>query len=136
MQRQQQYLQDKERLIGTTHEMTRSARTPAFTWTVIEDIKEKDVLSGQEFHQIGIPQFDFTNLTKSHGARLQYKRIDFLDLLMHLWPGDWRAQLKCMNSRIRAINEERTNASRRFLVRLLKQVSDQEFWIFWGLIPL
>ena len=113
--------------------MRRSTRTPAFTWTVIKDIKEKDVPSRQEFHQIGIAQFDFTKLTKAHGARRQYKRIDFLDLLMHLWPGDWRAQLKYMNSRIRAINEEKKNASCQ-RVRFMKEVSDQEFWIFWGLI--
>ena len=51
---------------------------------------------------------------------------------MHLWPGDWRAQLKCMNSRIRAINQQKKRGSRR--VRGMNEVSEQEFWIFWGLI--
>ena len=117
--------------------MARSARTPAFTWTVIEDIKQSDVPTNEQFHQIGIAQFDFTKMSKSHGARRQYKRIDFLDLLMHLWPGDWRAQLTYMNSRIRASNNEKKNATRRASsarVRVVKEVSEQEFWIFWGLI--
>ena len=64
--------------------MARLTRKPAFTWTVIEDIKHSDVPTIEEFHQIGIAQFDFTNLTKSHRAQRQYKTIDFLDLLMHL----------------------------------------------------
>ena len=92
--------------------MARSARTPAFTWTVIEDINQSNVPTIGEYHQIGIVQFDFAKLIMTHGAPRQFKRIDFLDLLMHLWPGDWQAQLKYMNCRIRAVNEEKQKTVR------------------------
>ena len=56
---------------------------------------------------------------------------------MHLWPGDWPAQLRYMNCKIRASNDETKNASHRApsaRVRCVKEVSEQKFWIFWGLI--
>ena len=112
---------------------------PAFTWiVVIEDIKEKDVPSLQEFHQVGIAQIDFKKLSKTHRAQRQYKRIDFLDLLMHLWPGDWQAQLRYINSRIRASNKEKQNTLQEpyssSRVWYIKEISEQEFCVFGGLI--
>ena len=56
---------------------------------------------------------------------------------MHLWPGDWQAQLKYMNCRIRVSNKEKKNVSpwaSSARVRCIKEVLEQEFWVFWGLI--
>ena len=59
------------------------------------------------------------------------KRINFLDLLIHLWPGDWRVNLQLLN---RKMAERRHELKRKNNKKGSKEVSEKEWWIFWGII--
>ena len=41
--------------------------------------------------------FDFNNKTVKNDSDKNKHRINFLDLLIHLWPGDWEQQLEMIN---------------------------------------
>jgi hypothetical protein len=92
----QQYISEKPELIG------------------------KDVPTGkgnkpadQEFKNNGICNFDFNNTTEPSPSRdPRGRRINFLSLLIHLWPGKWQEQLKQLNGRIRLENEEGRRSTR------------------------
>jgi hypothetical protein len=104
------------------------------TWKVRFDIKASDVDSVgiAEFLDICVCDFDFatpsdtTNMTasgwknpKKQRHRKQKKKcINFLALLIHLWPGKWEDQLEQMNCRVEAHNlleqiQNRQNAGQR-----------------------
>lgn len=51
-----------------------------------------------------------------------------MELLIYLWPGDWRQQLNNLNKRIALDNRQKR--------KLIKPISEHEFWVFWGLILL
>ena len=61
-------------------------------------------------------------------------RINFLDLLIHLWPGDWRAQLTDLNHMIQKEYKEKVRNTRHGRVKKIHEITEREFWVFWGLI--
>jgi hypothetical protein len=118
------------------------------TWRVRDDIKARDVDSA-EFDDVGICDFDFstprenskTNKKSGPNNQKKYrkekkKRIKFLDLLIHLWPGNWEDQLDRMNNRVEAHNlqlsQKKRNAGQRY--KKVKEVTKNEFWVFFGIM--
>lgn len=130
-----EYLQKKEELVGTlvspNNRTTRAA--DRLTWRVIPDIKKEEVNHDEDFEEIGIRNFDFNNREITvPGTRNQ--RINFLKLLIKLWPGNWQKQLQSMNVRVREENEKskaQSRANRR--AKLVREITEQEFWIWWGI---
>ena len=53
---------------------------------------------GKFFKSVGIKGFDFSNLNECKDGK--NKHINFLHLPQHLWPGDWREQLRQLNDNI------------------------------------
>jgi hypothetical protein len=131
-------LQDDEVSVG--------AGARKITWKVRGDIKASDV--DPEFPDVGICDFDFTAHpsektmnTRGWKNPKKYKkqkrrRVNFLDLLIHLWPGNWEDQLQRMNNRVEAMNVEQSqtkrNAGQRY--KKVKEITKSEFWVFFGLM--
>jgi hypothetical protein len=120
------------------------------TWKVIDDIKAKDIhpsVSESEFPDVGICDFDFSTAHPTSNTsgtwrnpkkykKAKKKRINFLALLIHLWPGKWEDQLERMNNRVEAYNldqsQKKRHAGQRY--KKLKEITKHEFWVFFGLM--
>jgi hypothetical protein len=98
------------------------------TWKVTFDIKASDV-DPAEFPDVGVCNFDFatpSNTTKTTASgwenpkknkkhRKQKKEgINFLVLLIRLWPGKGEDQLERMNNRVEARNQEQIQKNSKF----------------------
>ena len=60
------------------------------------DVKKSDVREHKQYYAtLGVSGFDFNEVKSSGFGKI--KRCNFLALLQHLWPGDWRQQVKRMN---------------------------------------
>ena len=133
----------------TDDEVVVGAGARKITWKVRGDIKESDLdpLSLSEFADVGICDFDFTapatDKTKTSGwknpkkyRKHKKRRINFLDLLIHLWPGKWEEQLQRMNERVEVQNLEQSQKHRHAGQRYkkLKEITKNEFWVFFGLM--
>jgi len=99
------YVSHKDALMGVS--VTKGQGANAVTWTVRHDVTEANVPVGinSEFGTIGVKRFDFRNKTtiSYSGAN---ECMNLLLLLIHLWPGDWRVQIKRINSAIDLKNDE------------------------------
>ena len=91
--------------------MTTSA---GLTWKVRNDILHTEV-EENDVSLIGIRNFDFNNKRMKGSKGLV--RINFLDLLVHLWPGDWRVQLTNLNHKIHHEYKERVKVTRHGRVK-------------------
>ena len=76
----ERYTQEKRNLIGT--QVTTAA---GLTWTIRDDILETEVEDDYD-SVVGVKNFDFNKKKVKSNNRGQ-TRINFLDLLIHLWPG-------------------------------------------------
>ena len=111
----------------------KSNKSASLTWVVTEDIKNTDVDGDGEFKERGLFGFEFEHMPKRHGKKNLCKRPNFLQLLTHLWPGNWETQLNNVNEKIQKWNDEhKKNPSRKGI--FMKEISPSEFWVFWGLI--
>ena len=137
------YKTEKGRLIGSSvvqesdHRGPGKARKSYLKWTVREDVKADDIAPGKkEFEQVGVTGIDWQKHDDIRcGPKNKNKRKNFLELLIHLWPGDWREQLKQLNVRIRKENKDKERNGRlRARAKLMKEISEREFWIFFGLM--
>ena len=129
---QQQYRREKSDLIGQTIPVT--TRLYHQEWKVVDTICKTEENDGScEYQNVGIRDFPF-QLTpvKSHDGK--YSRIRFLDLLIHMWPGDWKQQLKRLNQRIEESQQKEKERKRHGRIREILPISHCEFWIFWGII--
>jgi hypothetical protein len=100
-------------------------------WKVMFDIKASDVdpVSSAEFPDVGVCDFGFTtpsdttkttkttasgwrNPKKRKHRKQKKERINFLRLLIHLWPGNWEDQLERMNERVEVFNREQIQKKR------------------------
>ena len=82
---------------------------------------------------VRIKNFDFNNKrVKSNDRGLL--PINFFDLLIHLWPGDWRAQLTDLNHRVHQEYKQKVRTTRHGRVKKVLEITEREFWIFWGII--
>jgi hypothetical protein len=80
-----QYLREKDRLIGE------KVQAKTVEWTVREDVVRKaEVPPDKDYEKVGVRGFDFNKTYVRCGKRNADRRIIFLDLLIKLWPGDWR----------------------------------------------
>jgi hypothetical protein len=136
------YELEKANVMG--NEVSVGTGAKKITWKVRQDIKASDV-SIAEFPDVGVCDFDF-NSTRSDKTRTngwknpknyrkqKKKRISFLDLLIHLWPGKWEEQLDRMNGRVEAHNQEQMQKKRNVGQRYkkVKEITKHEFWIFFG----
>jgi hypothetical protein len=123
-----QYLQDKPALIGTTVKPSNK-----MVWTVREDVAKSEVPDNdREQKEVGVKNFDFNNKTIStpDGS----KRVDLLELLIHLWPCDWMEQLHELNTRIVKNNDDKRANRRNSAWRDVNEISEHEFWTFFGIM--
>ena len=123
----ERYTQEKRNLIGT--QVTTAA---GLTWTIRDDILETEVEDDYD-SVVGVKNFDFNKKKVKSNNRGQ-TRINFLDLLIHLWPGDWREQLTQLNHRISENYKEKVRATRHGRVKKVQEITEREFWVFWGII--
>jgi hypothetical protein len=101
-----------------------------YVWTLVEDSEPYDTDPAPEEYQdgIGLVGFDFPELFKPETAGHAYN-FPYLLLLQKMWPGDWRQQLRQLNLKIEA-----TNAAERGKGKKINGVSEQEWWVFIGII--
>ena len=74
------------------------------------------------------------NPKKKKYRKQKKMRINFLALLIHLWPGKWEDQLERMNNRVEEHNSMQTqkkrNAAQRY--KKVKEITKNEFWFFFA----
>ena len=98
-------------------------------WKVREDIKKDTVASNDdEDPPCGVIDFDFNRHSKNTKSGNK-PRLDTLELLLHLWPGDFKSQVDAMNREIMKDNDERVRRG-RYKVPL---VSYREMGVFFGI---
>jgi hypothetical protein len=128
LRRQTQYLQEKLAL------MAEVVKVKTAEWTVRDDVKADEVVPDKDPEQIGICGFDFNETPVKCGNRNSQQRINFLALIIHMWPGDWKSQLQRLNLRIRLENKLKKATTRYGRPKIVKEISEREFWVWWGLI--
>ena len=128
----QRYLSEKKQLVDNNTVVEVGKGSKKLTWTVREDVK-RDECPGTEFYwkDIGVRGFDFGRRTvEVTNKKLKRKRINFFDLLTHLWPGEWKKQLSYLNERIgkdlQKNNQDRATSK--------KFISEHEFFVFFALL--
>ena len=131
LQQWARYLREKANLIGESVSVRSGRKTNI--WRVINNIKKEDTGVDNDFKNIGINGFDFNHL-EVVCPNPKYKRINFLKLMIHLWPGDWKKQLQQLNKKIESDNKLNKINKRHGRARQTKHISEREFWKFWGLI--
>jgi hypothetical protein len=101
----------------------------AYEWTIVQGFHPEESL--EEYTELGLIGFDFAQFAKEClSLKNTHYGFPFLKLLQKLWPGDWRMQLKQMNSRIQLDNERKKRDGKR----TMKEVSEREWWTFLGII--
>jgi len=92
------YLMAKKQMIDARLPVVVGKGSAKTTWLMVDDIKEVGVQDTVNyFKHTGIKGFDFSDKTVN-GRDGKTNRINFLHLLQHLWPGDWKEQLTYLNS--------------------------------------
>ena len=71
------------------------------TWTHVDKIEGEEPV---DYQNIGVVGFNF-NYRNEAIEDQKKKRINFLKLLIHLWPGDWRKHLSRLNEQVFKENE-------------------------------
>jgi Transposase IS4 len=85
-----------------------------YEWRVTEDIAVPTT-ELEEYTQVGIRGFDFANLSDTPCS----------DMVMHLWPGNWRKQLRRLSVAIAVWNEKPENRKNK-----IKELTEMGFWVF------
>ena len=112
-------------IVGKNEFMTR--------WKVIDDILESDLPDTVPyFKQVGISGFNFSDKAVID-ERGKTQRINFHELAIHLWPGDWKEQLDFINSMIED-KQQLAECDSRSSTKKVSRVSEKEFWKFFGLM--
>ena len=101
--------------------------TRVFNWKIAKDSSPTNPVVPYQEH--GIIGFNFSLFD---GAQLDIDNDEytfpFLSLLIHLWPGNWREQLRNLNIKVDSNNTTATKGMK------ISQVSENEWWIIWGVI--
>ena len=95
----QRYLQKKEPMRGKVVNVLLSSQG-SFSWTVRDDITAAESVPDVEYDHVGIRSFDFNNKEVKTGCKKNNLRINFLKLFIHLWPRNWKEQLRRLNLKI------------------------------------
>ena len=83
-----------------------------------ESVQGED--SNEEYPCVGVRGIDWAD-----------RDLNMMDVLVKLWPGDWRQQLEQMNKMLLA---EMSRSSRSKKGTVVKEVTEQEFWLFLALM--
>ena len=127
---------EKEEQIGK--EVVVGPANKKVKWTVIRDVKRSEVKRVvQKFVKTGIHGIDFSHKKVPVNALRKKFRPDLCRLLRHLWPGNWKAQLKYVNKvldeeRRKLEKESRRGKGKR--VYFPRKISEREFWVFFGIL--
>jgi hypothetical protein len=78
--------------------LVQQSEAQEYVWTLVED---SDEIAPDEYTDIGLIGFDFPEAFKPPVGAYTYPH---LKLLQKLWPGDWKQQLKQLNTKIAADN--------------------------------
>ena len=101
--------------------------TRVFTWKTVKDSSPTNPVVPYKDH--GIIGFNFGQFD---AAKLDIENDEydfpFLKLLIYLWPGDWRDQLRNLNIKVESNNAKATRGKK------IAHVSENEWWIVWGII--
>ena len=101
----------------------------AITWKVRGDVKKHTEKENVEFNkQIVIRGFNFEKKNEC-AADGKNPRINFLNLLIKLWPGDWKENLKKLNESVDDANSNRATRAQK-----IHRASQKEFWVFFGIL--
>lgn len=82
------------------------------TWTHVAGIEGEEPV---DYKNIGVVGFNFNYRNKSIEDQKK-KRINFLKLVSHLWPGDWRKNLSKLNDEIAKENEMKVRNNVCFII--------------------
>ena len=129
---QNTYVKMKKAMIDEETEVVVGKDAKRTRWKVQDDILAKDLPDCVPyFKELGMKGFDFgdkgvpEDRGKSH-------RINLHDLMIHLWPGDWKDQLSFMNGMIE--DKECAERDAGSSMKKMSLISEREFWIFFGLM--
>jgi hypothetical protein len=91
-----------------------------YEWTVVgsESVQGED--SNEEYPCVGVRGIDWAD-----------RDLNMMDVLVKLWPGDWRKQLEQMNKMLLAAMSRSSRSKKGTVV---KEVTEQEFWLFLALM--
>ena len=133
---QRKYRQEKIEEIGKEIEV--KSGTKKRKWTVIEDLRSDQVPFYSDTREMtdeaGVRGFDFSKKDVVSSVGQSYKRVNLLNLLIHLWPGNWLDQLKLVNKLLLKDNKERRNNRNSTYTSRTHQISQYEFWTFFGIL--
>ena len=87
---------------------------------------------GKFFKSVGIKGFDFSNLNECKDEKK--KHINFLHLPQHLWPGDWREQLRQLNDNIEKKQQVNKGSFFGGSKKVIRLITENEFWTFFSLM--
>ena len=108
-------------IVGKNESMTR--------WKVVDDILELDLPETVPyFKEVGISGFYFSDKAVID-ERGKTQRINFHDLVILLWPGDWKKQLEFINSMIEG-KQQLAEGDSCSSTKKVSRVSEKEFWKF------
>lgn len=113
-----------------------ATESEAWNWKIIEESEPKDGTDIQEYCHVGIIiGFDFNSAfapDKVSKDNPNYAK-PYLKLFQHMWPGDWKQQLRQLNSSINAENKlnKRLNNKNQ---RAVKPVTPHKWWKFIGIL--
>ena len=82
------------------------------TWTHVAKIEGEEPV---DYRNIGVVGFNFNYRNESIEDQKK-KRINFLKLLIHLWPGDWQKNLSNLNDEILKENEIKVRNNYCFII--------------------
>ena len=121
------YLLEKKELIDLKKMVQVGKAGNMVKWTVRDDVKKPQ--EKIPYHKdVGVKGFDFND--KSVCGDGTNKRINFLHLLKHLWPGIPKEQIARINTYIRVYNDTERKRSER----IIPLISEQEFFKFFGIM--
>ena len=146
------YDQEKASLVASGEEViVKGPGRHTTTWKVIGDVPMSEVHPLTEYHkELGVKGFDFSanNRTvyesevmdtedgRPRKKRHKLCRINFLELIMHLWGDDDnnRGHLLRMNKSREKVSLQMYPGGRKGKPQEITPFTQQEYWIGWGLV--
>jgi hypothetical protein len=101
-----------------------------YVWKLVED-SEPETEPVDYSDGIGLSGLNFAKEFKSLNPSGEVYNRPYLKLLERMWPGDWRQQLHQLNQKIAS---ENTSKKTQKNFKAAKPVSEQEWWVFVGII--
>jgi hypothetical protein len=111
-------------LVNSNHEQ--------YVWKLVADSEpEAGIANPEEYKDgIGLAGFNFLESFAAPAGNQSYG-YPYLCLLQKMWPGNWKQQLRQLNTKIQADNDASVGRTTHKKVNL---VSEQELWVFIGIL--